>query len=73
MPCRALATDMLSCDPTVMRAYKRVIDDGYAATFADGLRIEAQAAKAHAKTLTPEVLATRRASVQDRGRAQTKE
>jgi len=71
--CRALAADMLSCDPAVMRAYKRVIDTGYAETFGNGLRIEAEAAKAHAKTLTPELLAARRANVQDRGRAQTKE
>ena len=38
--CHALAHDMLSCDPEVLRAYKRVIDEGYAATFADGLALE---------------------------------
>ena len=27
---------MLSCDPDVLRAYKRVIDDGYATTFGEG-------------------------------------
>jgi enoyl-CoA hydratase len=68
--CRALARDMLSCDPTLMRAYKRVIDDGYAATFADGLRLENDASRAHARSLTPETIAARRAGVQARGREQ---
>src|SRR5688572_32084670 len=38
--CRALARDMLSCDRELIRAYKRVIDEGYAQTFGDGLRLE---------------------------------
>jgi enoyl-CoA hydratase len=69
--CEALARDMLSCVPEVMRRYKRVIDEGYAETFARGLAIEAEAARAHAATITPEVLAARRAGVQQRGRAQS--
>ena len=39
----ALAHDMLSCDPDMLKAYKRVIDDGYATTFGEGLRIEGDA------------------------------
>ncbi len=70
--CRALAADMRSCVPEVVRTYKRVIDEGYAQTFADGLRIEAEASRAHARSLTPEVLAARRAGVQSRGRQQSK-
>ncbi len=69
--CRALARDMLSCDPVVMRAYKRVIDDGFAQSFGDGLRLENEAARAHARTLTAETIATRRAGVQSRGRQQS--
>ena len=68
--CRALATDILSCVPDVMRAYKRVIDDGYAQSFAEGLRLEAQASRAHARSVTPESIAARRAGVQARGREQ---
>ena len=68
--CRALARDMLSCDPTLMRAYKRVIDEGYATTFGEGLRIENDTSRAHARTLTAESIATRRAGVQARGREQ---
>ncbi len=68
--CRALAADMLSCDREVMLAYKRVIDDGYAATFADGLRIEKARNREHAASVTPEKIAARRALVQARGRSQ---
>jgi enoyl-CoA hydratase len=68
--CRALARDMLSCDPAVLRAYKRVIDDGYARTFGEGLQLESDASRAHARTLTPDAIAARRAGVQARGREQ---
>lgn len=68
--CEALARDMLSCDPVVMRGYKRVIDEGYAATFADGLALEGKASRAHARTLTADAIASRRAGVQARGREQ---
>ena len=69
--CRALARDMLSCDPVLMRGYKRVIDEGFALSFADGLRLENDASRAHARTLTADAIATRRAGVQARGRAQS--
>jgi enoyl-CoA hydratase len=68
--CRALARDMLSCVPEVVRSYKRVIDDGFAASFRDGLRIETQASREHARSLTPAAIAERRAGVQARGRQQ---
>ena len=70
--CRALAADMRSCEPDVMRAYKRVIDAGYAETFGRGLVLEGEASRAHARSLTSEVLAARRAGVQSRGRDQSK-
>jgi enoyl-CoA hydratase len=70
--CHAVARDMLSCVPDVMRRYKQVIDEGYAETFARGLVIEADASRAHARGLTPETLAARRAAVQQRGREQAK-
>ena len=69
--CQRLAGDMLSCDPDVMRAYKSVIDDGYAENFATGLRIERDANREHAKHVTPESIEERRAGIQQRGRAQS--
>jgi enoyl-CoA hydratase len=68
--CTALAHDMLSCDPEVLRGYKRVIDEGYAATFGEGLRLEKARNREHAATVTPEKISARRALVQARGRTQ---
>ena len=68
--CRVLAADIRSAPQDVVRAYKRVIDEGFASTLAEGLRVEAQANRDHARTLTPEAIAARRAAVQSRGRDQ---
>jgi enoyl-CoA hydratase len=70
--CRQLAKDMLSCVPEVMRGYKRVIDEGYATTLAEGLRIEARESLAQVRGVSAETLAARRAQVQQRGRTQSK-
>jgi enoyl-CoA hydratase len=69
--CRALARDMASCDPAMVRAVKRVIDEGYATTLADGLALEARASREHARGVKPEEVEARRRAVQQRGRAQT--
>ncbi len=69
--CRAMAVDMLSCERDVMRAYKRVIDEGFAASFGEGRQIERRAAREHAAAVTPEAVAKRRKAVQARGRAQS--
>jgi enoyl-CoA hydratase len=68
--CRALANDILSCLPEMVRNLKRTIDEGFAATFADGMKIEYEAWAVHNRTIKPEDLATRRATVQQRGRKQ---
>jgi enoyl-CoA hydratase len=70
--CRQLARNMLSCVPEVLRAYKRLIDDGYAETFGAGLRRESEVNRAFARTLTGDAIAGRRAAVQSRGRAQSR-
>jgi enoyl-CoA hydratase len=69
---RRLAADMLSCAPGLVPAYKRVIDQGFATTFAEGLRLEARESVAHAKGVTPEAVAKARAAVQSRGREQAR-
>ena len=69
--CRVLAADIRSAPQDVVRAYKRVIDEGFASTLAEGLRVEAQANRDHARTLPPEAIAARRAAVQSRGRDQS--
>ncbi len=70
--CRALAADMLTCLPGMVPAYKRVIDRGYGTTFSEGLRMEKEASKEHARKLTADFIAARRRGVQERGRKQTK-
>jgi enoyl-CoA hydratase len=67
---RALAADMATIDPAFSAAYKRLIGDGYATTFADGMALEqARSVAANAK-VSPQAVETARAAVQARGRAQ---
>lgn len=68
--CRQLATDTLSCIPEVVRNLKRVIDDGFATTFAEGMKVEYEAWREHSRTVKPEDIATRRTGIQQRGREQ---
>jgi enoyl-CoA hydratase len=70
--CRALAADMLSCDPVSMRGYKRLIDRGFAVAFGEALEIEREESLEHAKRVRPEDVAARRRNIQERGRSQTK-
>jgi enoyl-CoA hydratase len=68
--CRQLARDILSCDRTTMLGIKKLIDQGLAGTLAEGRALERRAAAAHAKQVTPQALAERRAAVLQRGRSQ---
>lgn len=68
--CRGLARDMLSCQPDMVTAYKDVIDRGFAATFAEGRRIEAEANRALSSEIAPEAIARARRDVTARGRRQ---
>lgn len=67
---RKLASDIASIDPEFLASYKSLIDDGYAASFADGLALEAERSGAANSAVTPEEVEARRAAVQRRGRGQ---
>lgn len=68
---RKLALDMLSMVPEMLVAYKKVIDDGYAASFSDGLKIEAERCRnANAKVSAADI-EQRREQVRARGQSQT--
>jgi enoyl-CoA hydratase len=67
---RGLAHDMLSCVPDVLRDYKRVIDEGFATGFGEGLALEGRVSREHARSVAPETIAERRAGVMARGRRQ---
>lgn len=67
---RKLASDMGSIDPAFLARYKRLIDEGYAMTFGDGLALETSVSSAANSQVTPEEVEARRAAVQARGRGQ---
>ncbi len=64
--CESLARDMQGCDAQMVRDYKRVIDQGFATSYAEGREIETAANRAHASDVTAEGVAR----VQERGRSQ---
>jgi len=66
----ALAEDMAQIEPDMMALMKGLIDDGYAATLAEGMALEHARSSAHNAQVTPEMVEARRAAVQARGRKQ---
>lgn len=70
--CVALAREMLSCDPVVMREIKRLIDAGYATTLREGLELEDRASKQHTLQRSRSGARVSRENVQQRGRAQAR-
>jgi enoyl-CoA hydratase len=68
--CRALARDMASCVPEVMRGYKRLIDAGAGMHLPDALAFERSAAIESARAVSSATLASRREAVTQRGREQ---
>ena len=69
--CRALAQDILSCDRRSILGIKRVYDEGYATSLAEGLRLEGRASVEHSRSVRPADIAERRARIQQRGRTQS--
>ncbi len=67
---RRLAADIASTDTAFIAAYKRLIDDGYALPFGEGIALEHRRSSAANRAVTPESVEARRAAVQARGRAQ---
>ncbi|MBA4045172.1 MAG: enoyl-CoA hydratase, partial [Erythrobacter sp.] len=67
---RKLASDMAGIDPEFLANYKRLIDDGYAASFGEGLALEATRSSAANSAVAPQEVEARRAAVQERGRGQ---
>jgi enoyl-CoA hydratase len=67
---RALARDMLSVIPQMLVSYKKVIDDGYAASFGEGMAIERQRAGEANGAVRAEDIEQRREAVRARAHAQ---
>jgi len=68
---RKLAEDMLSVVPETLPAYKKLINDGFAQSFGDGLKTEAKVGGEHNKDVTGQAIEERRAAIQNRGKQQT--
>ena len=67
---RKLAADMATIDPAFAAAYKRLIGDGYATTFGEGLALETERSIAANSQVSASAVETARAAVQARGRKQ---
>jgi enoyl-CoA hydratase len=67
---RTLAADMATIEPAFLRAYKRLIDDGFAASFGEGMAIEAARSRSANERVAPGEVEARRAAVLARGRTQ---
>lgn len=68
---RKLAQDMLSVMPHMLLAYKKVIDDGYAAAFGHGMLIERDRSTSANSQVRSDLIEEARKAVQARGRTQT--
>jgi enoyl-CoA hydratase len=66
-----LARDMATIPNAFLQRYKRLIDDGYALPYGEGLALERQRSGAYNKTVTAQALKTNRGQVQARGRSQS--
>jgi len=67
---RKLAADMATIEPAFLAAYKKLIDDGFADTFREGLALEHARSSAANRAVSPDTVAQRREAVQQRGRQQ---
>ena len=67
---KALAADMATIPSETLNTYKRIIDDGFAESFGDGLKLEHQRSSELNRKVTPEAVEARRAGIQSRGRTQ---
>lgn len=67
---QALAADMLSCVPDTLTAYKKLMDDGYAGTFADGLQLEDEVGRAANRQVSGNAIEQRREAIRQRGQNQ---
>jgi enoyl-CoA hydratase len=65
---QALARDIASADPAMVRAYRALIDDGYALPYGEALALEHARSSAANRTVSADAVETRRLAVMKRGR-----
>jgi enoyl-CoA hydratase len=67
---RALAKDMLSVLPEMLVRYKKLIDEGYARSFGEGMALELGTSKTANAGVSAEEIELRRSAVRERGQQQ---
>jgi enoyl-CoA hydratase len=65
---QALARDIASADPDMVRAYKSLIDDGYALPFGGAMALEQARSSAANRSVRADEVEARRLAVMERGR-----
>ncbi|MGH6652392.1 MAG: enoyl-CoA hydratase [Sphingopyxis sp.] len=65
---QALARDIASADPAMVRAYKSLIDDGYALPFGEAMALEQARSSAVNRSVSADEVEARRIAVMERGR-----
>ncbi|WP_260581009.1 enoyl-CoA hydratase [Sphingopyxis sp. PET50] len=65
---QALARDIASADSGMVRAYKALIDDGYALPFGEAMALEAERSSAANRAVSADEVEARRQAVMERGR-----
>jgi enoyl-CoA hydratase len=65
---RRMAVDMLGALPEMLVRYKAVIDDGFALSFGDGLRLERERGREFNTRLEADAIESRREAVRERNR-----
>jgi enoyl-CoA hydratase len=67
---KRMAQDMASIDPLMLGQYKNLINQGFEASFGEGLALEAQISSAANGRVSADDVEARRRAVLNRGRAQ---
>lgn len=67
---KKLAADMATIPVETLTTYKRIIDDGFALSFGDGLKLEHERSSKLNREVTPDAVEARRAGIQARARTQ---
>ena len=65
---QTLARDIASADPAMVRAYKALIDDGYALPFGEAMALEQQRSSAANRSVSAGEVEARRQAIMERGR-----
>lgn len=69
--CHGIAKDIISCPRDMIIKYKKLMDDGFALTLAEGLELERKTNYEHFKSVKADSIDERRKGVVARGRRQT--